>query len=82
MVSPPRSAVVVGTGRLQIYSAPNPHCPISGTFIIPRNEVVVYAETNDGWSSVVYFGARNPDDFPGWVRSSRLELGGTMGPSP
>jgi len=76
--SPPLSAVVVATGRLPFYSAPNPLCPIAGTFIIPKDEVVVYARTNDGWSSVMYMGGNYEQ---GWVRSARLKLGGTMGPS-
>ena len=81
MVSPPLGAVVVGTGRLQFYSAPNPQCPILGTFVIPKDEVVVYAETNDGWSSVAYFGGKTANNVSGWVRSARLKTTGTMGPS-
>ena len=81
MVSPPLGAAVVGTGRLQFYSAPNPQCPISVTFVVPKDEVVVYAKTNDGWSSVAYFGGKTANDVSGWVRSARLKTTGTMGPS-
>ncbi len=34
MLSPPLANVVTGTGRLQFYSAPNLHCPVSGVFVI------------------------------------------------
>jgi hypothetical protein len=81
IVSPALGAVVVGTGRLQFYSAPNPQCRVSGTFVVPKDEVVVYAETNDGWSSVAYFGGKTANDVSGWVRSARLKTTGTMGPS-
>ena len=38
-------------------------------------------ETNDGWSSVAYFGGKTANDVSGWVRSARLKTTGTMGPS-
>jgi hypothetical protein len=52
--SPPLANVLTGAGRLQFYSAPNERCPISGIFVIPKDELVAYAETDDGWSSVIY----------------------------
>ncbi|MCC8982591.1 hypothetical protein [Bradyrhizobium acaciae] len=78
--SPPLANVVTGKGRLQFYSAPNLHCPISGVFVIPNDELVAYAQTNDGWSSVMYLNPRGGDDVSGWVRSARLKATGTVGP--
>ncbi|WP_249137484.1 hypothetical protein [Bradyrhizobium tropiciagri] len=78
--SPPLANVVTGSGRLQFYSAPNLHCPIKGVFVIPNDELVAYAQTNDGWSSVMYLNPRGGDDVSGWVRSARLKATGTVGP--
>ena len=81
MVSPPLAAVVVGLGRLQFYSAPRLQCSIAGLFIIPKDQVIVHAQTMDGWSAVDYFNARNGNEVGGWVRSARLKTTGTVGPS-
>ncbi|MBR0933542.1 hypothetical protein [Bradyrhizobium jicamae] len=78
--SPPLANVVTGTGRLQFYSAPNLRCPIAGVFVIPKDELVAYAQTDDGWSSVMYVNPRTGNDVSGWVRSARLKITGTMGP--
>lgn len=80
MLSPPLANVVTGKGRLQFYSAPNLHCPISGVFVIPNDALVAYAQTNDGWSSVMYLNPRGGNDVSGWVRSARLKATGTVGP--
>lgn len=79
MLSPPLANVVTGTGRLQFYSAPNLHCPVGGVFVIPNDELVAYAQTNDGWSSVMYVNPRTGNDVSGWVRSARLKATGTVG---
>jgi len=78
--SPPLANVVTGVGRLQLYSAPDEHCAINGVFVIPKDELVAYAETDDGWSSVMYMNPRNGNIVSGWVRSARLRQTGTMGP--
>ena len=80
MLSPPLANVVKGKGRLHFYSAPNLHCPISGVFVIPNDELVAYAQTNDGWSSVMYLNPGTGNDVSGWVRSARLKVTGTIGP--
>ncbi len=79
MLSPPLGAVVTGTGRLQFYSAPNRRCAMTGVFVIPKDQLVEYGRTDDGWSSVMY-APRNRDDVSGWVRSDRLKETGTEGP--
>jgi hypothetical protein len=80
IVSPPTANVVTGAGRLQFYSAPNARCSMNGVFVIPKDSLVVYAQTNDGWSSVMYINPRTGDDVSGWVRSARLKTTGTIAP--
>jgi hypothetical protein len=77
--SPPLSAVVIGAGRLQFYSAPNPSCAMTGVFVIPKDEVIAYARSNDGWSSVMYSNPKTGNHGSGWVKSSRLKATGTVG---
>jgi hypothetical protein len=78
--SPPIANVVTGAGRLQFYSAPNLGCEMKGVFVIPRDELIAYAETDDGWSSVMYVNPKTGADVSGWVRSARLKPTGTVGP--
>jgi hypothetical protein len=78
--SPPLGHVVTGSGRLQFYSAPNAACAIDGVFVIPKDFLVGYAQTDSGWTSVMYVNPRTGADVSGWVRSERLKVTGTMGP--
>ncbi len=80
MLSPPLAEVVIGAGRLQFYSAPDFRCPLRGVFVIPRDELVAYAATDDGWTSVMYLNFKTEGDVSGWVRSARLKATGTVGP--
>jgi hypothetical protein len=80
MFSPPLSERVTGMGRLQFYSAPNLRCAMNGVFVIPKDELIAYGETNDGWSSVMYVNSRTGNSVQGWVRSERLKAAGTVGP--
>jgi hypothetical protein len=70
MFSPPIAAVVTGSGRLQFYSAPNSHCVMTGVFVIPKDELVAYAMTSDGWWSVMYLNPKTGNDVSGWVRGA------------
>ncbi len=80
LVSPPLGAVVVGKGRLQFHSAPDARCPMMGTFIIPKDAVVMYAQSPDfGWSLVAYVGPDFALQPEGWVRTARLKVTGEMG---
>jgi hypothetical protein len=79
MISPPLANVVIGAGRLQFFSAPDIHCPLNGVFVVTNDELIAYARTDDGWSSVMYSSKRG-DVVSGWVRSSRLKVTGTVGP--
>jgi hypothetical protein len=38
--SPPLGEVVIGSGRLALYSAPNLNCIISGVFVIPGDQLI------------------------------------------
>jgi len=78
--SPPLANVVTGTGRLQFYSAPNFSCLMDGVFVIPKDELVAYAQSDDGWSQVMYINPRTGNDVSSWVRSERLKVTGAMGP--
>jgi hypothetical protein len=80
MFSPPLAVVVIGTGRLQFHSAPNARCAMNGIFVVPRDEMVSYAQTKSGWSSVMYTNPRTSNNVQGWVQSSRLKETGTLGP--
>ena len=80
MLSPPLGAVVIGAGRLQFYSAPKLSCVMPGVFVIPKDWLTEYAQTSDGWSSVMYINPRTNSDVSGWVPTDRLKVTGTMGP--
>ena len=80
IISPPLANVVTGTGRLQFYSAPKLQCAMNGVFVIPKDELISYAETSDGWTSVMYTNPRTNDVVSGWVKSARLKQTGTIGP--
>ncbi len=80
LFAPPLAHVVTGAGRLQFYSAPDARCPMNGVFVIPEDEVIAYAQTDDGWSSVTYSNPKTGNNVSGWVRSARLKETGTVGP--
>src|ERR1700733_8786855 len=44
--SPPLGEVVIGSGRLQFYSAPNLNCIMPGVFVIPKDELIAYAQSD------------------------------------
>lgn len=77
--SPPLSEVVTGAGRLQFYSAPDRRCVMKGVFVIPNDELIAYAQSNDGWSSVMYANPKTGNTVSGWVKSARLRQTGTVG---
>lgn len=80
IISPPLANVVTGAGRLQFYSAPNERCPMKSVFVIPKDQLISYAQTDDGWTSVMYLNPGTGDDVLGWVRSKRLRQTGTIAP--
>ena len=80
ILSPPLAEMVTGNGRLQFYSAPDERCVMTGVFVIPKDELVAYVQTDSGWTSVVYNNPRTGNSVSGWVRSDRLKSMGTVGP--
>jgi hypothetical protein len=80
LFSPPLSAVVTGAGRLQFYSAPARACAMKGVFVVPKDSLIIYAQSADGWSSVMYLNSKTGESVSGWVRSDRLKATGTLGP--
>lgn len=72
VLSPPLGVVVTGTGRVQFHSAPRHDCVMIGVFVLPKDHLVAYAESDDGWTSVMYSGDGG-GGVTGWVTSSRLK---------
>ena len=79
LFSPPLSEVVVGAGRLQFYAAPSLGCIMTGVFVVPKDELIAYAQSDDGWTSVMYLNPKTGNTVSGWVKSSRLKETGTVG---
>ncbi|AWY66117.1 hypothetical protein A8H36_07045 [Burkholderia thailandensis] len=67
--------VVVGSGRLQFYSAPNYSCKIPGVFILTGESVDAYTSYH-GFTSVTYQNSKKTGPVRGWVKSSRLRSKG------
>ncbi len=67
---------VVGTGRLQFFSAPDAGCKMPGVFVIPGQTVIAYSEYKD-YTSVMYINQKTNDTVEGWVLSARLKATGT-----
>lgn len=67
--------VVVGHGRLQFYSAPDYSCKMQGVFILPSEQVDAYSNYN-GFTRVIYLGAKKGEPTIGWVRKNRLRANG------
>jgi hypothetical protein len=42
--------------------------------------VIAYAQSADGWSSVMYSNPKTGASVSGWVKSARLKPTGTVGP--
>ncbi len=46
---------------------------MAGVFVIPKDELITYAQSSDGWSSVMYSNPSTGNNVSGWVRSSRVK---------
>ena len=62
---------VLGSGRLQFYSAPDESCPLRGVFILPGEPVVALLQASR-FTAVHYVNPRTGGQASGWVRSDRL----------
>src|SRR5262245_51959311 len=54
VLSPPLGEVVIGTGRLAFFLAPDRRCPMHGVFVVPGDRLIAYAQSTSGWSQVMY----------------------------
>ncbi|KAB0644160.1 hypothetical protein F7R21_03955 [Burkholderia latens] len=62
---------VIGSGRLQFYSAPDYTCKTPGVFILTGESVDAYTSYH-GFTFVAYQNPRKTSPVRGWVRSNRL----------
>ncbi|TGN96342.1 hypothetical protein PL79_017515 [Burkholderia sp. USMB20] len=62
---------VIGSGRLQFYSAPDYACKTPGVFILTGESVDAYTSYH-GFTFVAYQNSKKTSPVRGWVRSSRL----------
>ena len=78
--SPPLGVVVIGTGRLQFYSAPNPGCAMKSVFVVPKDGLIAYAQSGE-WSSVMYSNPATGDTVSTALRYQFVGSPGTFGGS-
>ena len=62
---------VIGSGRLQFYSAPDYTCKTPGVFILTGESVDAYTSYH-GFTFVAYQNPKKTSSVRGWVRSNRL----------
>ncbi|WP_321875977.1 hypothetical protein [Burkholderia cenocepacia] len=62
---------VIGSGRLQFYSAPDYTCKTPGVFILTGESVDAYTSYH-GFTFVAYQNPKKSSPVRGWVRSNRL----------
>lgn len=62
---------VIGSGRLQFYSAPDYACKTPGVFILTGESVNAYTSYH-GFTFVAYQNSKKTSTVRGWVRSNRL----------
>ncbi|MBR8187252.1 hypothetical protein C6Q14_24805 [Burkholderia ambifaria] len=62
---------VIGSGRLQFYSAPDYACKTPGVFILTGESVDAYTSYH-GFTFVAYQNSKKTSPVRGWVRSNRL----------
>jgi len=70
---------VIGTGRLHFHEAPDEACANKKIFVIPGDYLTVYSSLEDESWLEVNFIAKSGDDFTGWVKADRVELGEPYG---
>lgn len=66
---------VIGKGRLQFYSAPNPSCKMPGIFILPGEDIDAYIE-HQKFMSILYINPKTSKEAMGWFISERLKSNG------
>lgn len=64
--------LAAGEGRLQFHSAPDEHCAIAGTFVVPGDRLEA-SRTQGRYTLVVYQNPKTEKAAAGWVESTRLK---------
>lgn len=73
---------VIGTGRLHFHEAPDGACANKKIFVIPGDSLTVYASLEDeSWLEVNYI-AKDGEDYTGWVKADRVQIGEPYGAPP
>lgn len=67
--------IVVGSGRLPFYSAPDYRCKMNGVFVIEGQAVDAYTEYGR-FTLITYRSEKKGEPAMGWVRSNRLKPNG------
>ncbi|CAH0299168.1 hypothetical protein [Pseudomonas brassicacearum] len=70
---------VIGTGRLHFHEAPDEACANKKIFVIPGDSLTVYSSLEDESWLEVNFIAKSGDDYTGWVKADRVEIGAPYG---
>lgn len=76
---PPLQGKVIGSGRLHLHEAPDEACANKKIFVIPGDSLTLYSSLEDESWLEVNFIAKSGDDFTGWVRADRVEIGESYG---
>jgi hypothetical protein len=79
---PPMQGKVIGTGRVHFHKAPDEACANKKIFVIPGDSLNIYAGLEDeSWLEVIFI-AKDGEDYTGWVRADRVEIGVPYGVAP
>jgi hypothetical protein len=73
---------VIGTGRLHFHEAPDEACANKKIFVIPGDSLTVYSSLEDESWLEVNFIAKDGEDYTGWVKADRVEIGKPYGAPP
>lgn len=69
---PPAAYLAAGEGRLQFHSAPDEHCEIAGTFVVPGDRLEA-SRVRGRFTLVFYQHPKAAKVAAGWVDSTRLK---------
>lgn len=70
---------VIGTGRAYFHTAPDEACANKKLFVIPGDGLTVYAMLEDQTWVQVNFVAKDGEDYTGWLKADRVEIGEAYG---
>jgi hypothetical protein len=70
---------VIGTGRVHFHEAPDEACANKKIFVIPGDALTIYSMLEDESWLEVNFIAKDGEDYIGWVKADRVEIGEPYG---